>query len=277
MDNIIKDVPMLDPKQVLEFVKAWRYEDALGVDIDAPINQVDKAVILLSRKYGNNIEVKQSLNKAAAQLRAERNKPHKIGERCRNVGIQLSRDEKKNASLPYLREAVKLCGEWVDYHWLGSTLVQAGNPRDALPFLEKAVSMHGGKDDYGWLQRAKQALVPKTPQTVTMASPSDFQHLASLLGRDPNDPYAMQQMLDIFKNDLHSSIKKHGGLAQRDFGISTGLLGDKTLYSPRGPLNWLVNIYCWFRYVAENKVVKVTGIVLLVLAALWVMGWLSRR
>lgn len=317
MSQAIEDFLMLNPQQVLELVTACRYEDALGIGIAAPLFQVDKAVIHLSRKYGDNVEVKQNLNKAAAQLRAERNRPHDTGIRCRNVGVQLSRGGNKKDSLPYLQKAVEVCGEWDDYHWLGSTLVQAGKHREALPYLEKAVSMHDGKDEHGWLQTARQALAPKTQQTVTVAQPIYYakptfpfpKDLATLF--DPNDPDAMQQMLDLCKNDPQMSktildMYKTHVFSQPDFRSLTDIspnfklsqfylkvsLFDRIIGYP---LAWLGDILDWFRSGTGRKVVKVTGIVLLVVggliaisvagarsiwavvAALLVMGWLSRR
>ena len=69
-------------------------------------------------------------------------------------------------------------------------------------------------------------------------------------------------------------------ISRQDFGRVSDIFPYKQPLLFR-MLDWLLDIcgdICdWFRSGAGRKVVKVTGIVLAVVAVLLVMGWLSRR
>jgi hypothetical protein len=123
---------MRDPQEVQELVEAQRYEAALGVGFGVALPEVGRAVMLLAHAYQDNLEAVESLHMAEAELKAERGKPDKLGTRCRIVGVELSKAGHKIDSLQYLRKAVELLNDGYDYHWLGSTLVQVGQP--AGPF-----------------------------------------------------------------------------------------------------------------------------------------------
>lgn len=207
---------------IAECVAARRYEEALGLPLDAPIREAERMAILCSRRHGPDIEAVHAVNRAAAMLRAERDKPEDRTARYLAIGVEMSSNDRKEESLVYLSKAVELGHEAHAYHWLGSTLVQLGRPQEAMPYLQRAVELRGDPTDNDWFNEARRSLAigMGSPHRATPASDGPMEQTGIRLPvRRPSQ--GSPEMADWVTSLLTGDPKAYGRIADRIASGST--------------------------------------------------------
>ncbi|HEY6342223.1 MAG TPA: CDC27 family protein [Bryobacteraceae bacterium] len=172
----------LDQARIIEKLKEFRYEEALGIPPTATNAEATAAFVRLSARYAGEEPVRIALNKARGAMLAESDLERGrrlawLGNReaaaaffrravAQDDGLeanralgrtlaQLNRDEE---AFHYLEQAALLGDQAEDYHWLGATLANAGKYKAALNPLREAARRRGSCADHEWLAKALLAL-----------------------------------------------------------------------------------------------------------------------
>lgn len=122
----------LEGNKIIELVDQKRFEEALGISLDAGKSEISKAHITLIKKFSNNNEVKKSISIAKNNL---------INESIPDKGVRFCNIKKFKEALPYLKQGLKLRGKFIDYKAYGYTLLELGKKGKGTKYLEKAATM----------------------------------------------------------------------------------------------------------------------------------------
>jgi tetratricopeptide (TPR) repeat protein len=120
--------------RIIELVAGCRYEQALGVDLDASRACVNRSHVKLLHRFRDHPSVREALNRAKSVL---------LSERGLQKGRRLARLSCHVEALPYLRQAVREGGDVEDHVRLGLALEGLERLEEALPHFGRAVSVRG--------------------------------------------------------------------------------------------------------------------------------------
>jgi tetratricopeptide (TPR) repeat protein len=121
-------------KKILELAAGQRYEEMLGLEAGASLEDIHRAHIRLLYKVRGEEEAVEAVNSAKSAMMAESDLER---------GRRLYRLGRMAEALPYLKRASEQRGYAVDFRYVGSALVEVGMPEEARAYFERAVRMKG--------------------------------------------------------------------------------------------------------------------------------------
>ncbi len=121
-------------KKILELAAAQQYEEMLGVEADASLEEIHRAHIRLLYKVRGEDEAVEAVNSSKSAMMAESDL---------EKGRRLYRIGRMAEALPYLKRAADQRGYAIDFRYVGSALVEVGMPEEARAYFERAVRMKG--------------------------------------------------------------------------------------------------------------------------------------
>lgn len=224
--------------RILSLVSERRFEEALGVSLDATRQEVNRAHVRLLHRHRSRPLVREALNRAKSAMASEtdRDRGRRLVEMGRHhealtfleraatrdpcaealnaLGRVLYRLARHEQALSHLGRAMELRGSLVDRLWLGRTLDAMGRSEEALDHFIVLVQERGAASDHHLvgvtlfgLQRYDEALV----------------HLerAAALGDDPMDHELCAMCLERRRDS------RPPGIVERITGFFQGIAGSK--------------------------------------------------
>lgn len=121
-----------DGKKVIELVEQERYEEALGISLNASKRKINKAHITLTNKFRSEAKVKKALSIAKNDL---------INESIPDQGVRFVKIQKFKKAFPYLKKGLKIRGSYEDYYMYGKCLLMLGKDEKGMEYMRKGAKM----------------------------------------------------------------------------------------------------------------------------------------
>jgi tetratricopeptide (TPR) repeat protein len=150
-----------EAKKILELAAGQRYEEMLGLEPGASLEEIHRAHIRLLYKVRGEDAAVEAINSAKSAMMAESDLER--GRRLYKLGLMAE-------ALPYLKRAAEQRGYAVDFRYVGSALVEVGMPEEARAYFERAVRMKGDVLDEELLKACNE-LVAKSKRRRLKSRP----------------------------------------------------------------------------------------------------------